>query len=269
MNERKPLYSLWRQEWAEINQHGSEKFNCWLNRVDSYGWTYLNRAVLRIHRYEEWYCSLRTLTDFSDHNWAMGSYLNDVTRLDESPEVNDTLVSFALDVLEKPQEYNLSPIIMAARCGADLNLPDAFGWRPLHLAIRYQRASAIIHLVEEGADPNAFAKIKINGEFVNWTPLHMAAGFDLLHARNIIHYLVSHGADLSLKDHLGRTPYMLAKELGHKRAENAILRKMSKQSKHKLLTKLDVISQDVALFFASKKRKKMDLNKKQGKERES
>lgn len=268
MNERKPLYSLWRQEWAEINQHDSEKFNCWLNRVDSYGWTFLNRAVLRIHRYEEWYCSLRDLTDFSDDNWAVRNYFRDVIKRDKPPKVNDALVSLALDVLEQ-QKHSLSPIIMAARCGADLNLPDAFGWRPLHLAVRYQRASAIVQLVEEGADPNAFAKIKINGEFVNWTPLHMAAGFDLLHARDIIHYLVSRGADLSLKDHLGRTPYMLAKELGHKRAENAILRRMSKQSKHKLLTKLDVISQDVALFFASRKREKMARNKRQGKEREN
>lgn len=218
-------------EWEEL-----KKAPAVCNLLIDQGWSLLGLAVLDTEKKNEWGMSLSN--HISPQEYDLG------------------------DELLHPEKYgNYSYVKKLLESGADPNIRDAFGWMPLHLAVRYERALAMVQLLAGGADPNAFAEVKIDGELVKWTPAHMVAGFNLKNSYEIIPYLIEHGADLSLKDHLGRTPYMLAKELRHRYAENAISESML--SKNKLSDKLNVAVQDVIIFFASRKRRKAGPDRRQ------
>lgn len=87
----------------------------------------------------------------------------------------------------------------------DVNIANASGWAPLHVATRSGSFDLVKTLVENGhADYN---KCDFNG----WTPLHLASngGFD-----NIVRYLVDKGSDVNQPTSNGVTPLSLACKFG-------------------------------------------------------
>ena len=108
-------------------------------------------------------------------------------------------------------------VAVLADRGADLHLPSkspfARGNTPLHAAIAHGSLGAAAVLIAHGADVNAR---QLEGGL---TPLHIAAyqaGPDAARA------LLAAGADAGVKDDNGRTPAVLAEELGNRDTHAAL-----------------------------------------------
>ena len=89
--------------------------------------------------------------------------------------------------------------------GVDVNIRNGNDWTPLHYAIVHSDPSVLMALVK--ADANLEAQTDIG-----LTPLHMAAGFDVVPTMTNI--LLDAGANPNSRDHQGRTPLHLAAGLG-------------------------------------------------------
>ncbi|AVP87777.1 hypothetical protein phytr_8450 [Candidatus Phycorickettsia trachydisci] len=95
---------------------------------------------------------------------------------------------------------NLEVMETLIRAGADVNLPEPTGYRPLHYAICVQDTNAVNILIKAGADTNVKQK---HGK----TPLHLAVTKDNL---EIINILIKGGADIESHDKNGDTPLKTA-----------------------------------------------------------
>lgn len=89
--------------------------------------------------------------------------------------------------------------------GARLNAISQAGTQPVHDAALGDNAEVIRELVKQGADVNARTRDEIQ------TPLHIAAAMGKMKA---IEALVALGADLTIKDSEGRTPFDAAERAG-------------------------------------------------------
>ncbi len=95
---------------------------------------------------------------------------------------------------------------MLLNAGANINARNKEGETPLFWAVRKCHAHVVEVLLAQNADINAAESNNLR------TPLHEA----VLHGhREITGMLQAKGADLALKDKLGRTPLTIAVELGH------------------------------------------------------
>ena len=86
--------------------------------------------------------------------------------------------------------------------GADVNLANLAGAAPLHFAASQGNLELVKALVDQGADVNL--QTKTNGG----TALSAAADAD---SKEVIEYLLQHGADKTIKDRSGKTPVTYAK----------------------------------------------------------
>ncbi|PHH70989.1 hypothetical protein CDD82_6806 [Ophiocordyceps australis] len=97
-----------------------------------------------------------------------------------------------------------------ARCMA-----NAKGVSALHLAARFGLSDCLSLLVEHGADANA-------ADVERFTPLHHAVSGEGPR-EDVVEALLGAGADLELRDKDGRTPLMLAVQLGQPRMLHLLL----------------------------------------------
>lgn len=90
--------------------------------------------------------------------------------------------------------------------GANPNLADKGGYTPLHLAASNNHAAIVEHLIKQGALVDA--REHTNG----WTPLLWAAKRG--HSDSVSK-LLELGANPTVTDFQGKTPYARAEQLGH------------------------------------------------------
>ena len=99
-----------------------------------------------------------------------------------------------LDAVHEGREQDVKDLIKA---GADVNVADACGRRPLHDAAMNGHIAIVKHLIERGANLNVYE----NKEEL--TPLHLAAVHGHL---SVVKDLIEAGADVDITDAYERTP---------------------------------------------------------------
>lgn len=100
--------------------------------------------------------------------------------------------------------------------GAPLGASTGIGRTPLHWAAFHGDAPICAFLLEAGADPKAAME---GGR----TPLHEAAFWSDEHSAGIFRSFADAGADLDVRDALGRTPLSIACSHGNASAARALL----------------------------------------------
>jgi uncharacterized protein len=83
--------------------------------------------------------------------------------------------------------------------GVDPNSADGDGWSALHYAAAAGHGEVVKTLIE------AEANLNVRANKYGWTPLHFAAGAD--RSRDVAIELLNAGADATLTDSVGRTPF--------------------------------------------------------------
>lgn len=100
---------------------------------------------------------------------------------------------------------NLALVKLLLSQGADVNSDEGAGFAALHYAANKGHAEVVKVLIDVGAD------LKAQSNKVGWTPLHFAAvegrGLDAAIA------LLNAGADATLTDSMGRTPFDMSNGL--------------------------------------------------------
>lgn len=110
-----------------------------IDAVDSRGQTALMQAVKYGH------------VPIAKRLIASGANVNHVNTTDEG----DTVLTLALnpnELFEPPSPQVLTALL---RAGADPNMPNAGGWRPLHLAAHHENDKLVRVLLDAGANPKA------------------------------------------------------------------------------------------------------------------
>jgi ankyrin repeat protein len=140
----------------------------------------------------------------------------------QSPDMIEALIKAGADPNREDPEFGLTPMDYVAQTGsldslkrlaeggAKINPPTSW-LTPLQAAVGARRMDMVEYLVSHKADVNARDN---NGS----TALHHLVVGGLLAPKNaaaptaVCKYLLAHGADPSIADKKGRTPYELAKE---------------------------------------------------------
>lgn len=98
-----------------------------------------------------------------------------------------------------------------AAVAADVDIPDARGFTPLHIAASAGHARSVAALLAHGA--RADARSRCRGAYDGCTALHCAVAAG--HAE-VVDVLLAAGADPDARDECGYTALHLASELGHR-----------------------------------------------------
>jgi ankyrin repeat protein len=115
------------------------------------------------------------------------------------------------------EEGNSEIIAALMEAGADVNAPDDGGWTPLHVAAREGPPASVSALIQAGADVNARTRDRAAGA----TPLHFAANPEIIAA------LIKAGADINARIigevFAGATPLHIAAQSGSPADVEALL----------------------------------------------
>ncbi len=131
------------------------------------------------------------------------------------------------NIADKSKPQNFSTKNQLTR-NNNIDAKDENGWCALHRAAQAGQFNEVMHLIEQGANPNAIRDIPttvmeaIGGgilslsleETSGWTPLHCAVKEGHL---QIVEILIKAGADVSVKDNFGLTPLHKVVNTGHKK----------------------------------------------------
>ncbi len=95
---------------------------------------------------------------------------------------------------------DIEAIRSAIDSGYDINLPDQWGFLPVHRACANHQKEIVALLIERGSKVHTTATD-------NWTPLHLAS---ISGAVNCLALLVERGANVNAEDKNGQTPLHLS-----------------------------------------------------------
>jgi ankyrin repeat protein len=98
--------------------------------------------------------------------------------------------------------------------GADVNARDSIGWTALQAASRYGQADVVGLLLNHGADVNAMNQDQ-------WNALHLAV-FDSSPFETV-KTLLEKGADVHVRNDIGRTPFQTATRSGDRKLMQLLL----------------------------------------------
>ena len=112
---------------------------------------------------------------------------------------------------------NEKAVICLIESGLNVDVPGLWDTTPLHVAVSNGHETIVKILLERKANPNSKSKNL-------WTPLHRAV---LTDNENIIRTLVKYSADITAKNIIGDTPYVLAQKQKHTKAAE-VLREITK-----------------------------------------
>jgi hypothetical protein len=114
-----------------------------------------------------------------------------------------------LRMAEEPFRDNYAPITeRLVRAGASLKIANGDGWLPLHVCAMWDNVPYASVLLRLGAEVNAFDH---NGETAL---IYTCSSFNRPPCEAMIRLLVEHGADISLPDPKGDTPFKILEKNG-------------------------------------------------------
>ena len=143
-------------------------------------------------------------------------------RLDDLKELFAQNRSMKGTLVAASSAHDPHPLVQAkvirwlVEAGVPVNETDKNGVTPLHRAVRFRSLAAVRQLIALGADVNAIDKRSKS------TPLHRVATHtgapETADKREITleiaHELLSHGANLKIKNKRGKVPFDYVQELG-------------------------------------------------------
>jgi ankyrin repeat protein len=125
-------------------------------------------------------------------------------------------VAYGDVALIKADEHGNDDIIeYLIREGADVNVPNYYGVTPF-IGFCWEGQLELVKLAaKHGGDVNSSfeAKVGDGAGMKNFSPFQAAVAYG---RRDVVAFLLSHGADPKAKDYKGRSPVELAESKGHK-----------------------------------------------------
>lgn len=174
--------------------------------ASNFSWTLLHAAVQSKNRKALEMCTV--LIDYG-------------AEIDPKDSEGNTPLHFAVNRVSRqglPSSVYRGIIDLLLANGANVSSVNRVGATPLHLAsIQGADLSTVEKLIQKGANINARAS-KEGGKF---TPLHGAASAG---RRDLVEFLLKHGANPNLKDGRNLTPPEIAKQQGHQSTVRAFNR---------------------------------------------
>jgi ankyrin repeat protein len=117
--------------------------------------------------------------------------------LKEHPDVNEQSQTGETAIAIAVRQGLVAEVQKLLRLGADVNLPDAQGRTPLHIATETDRTGTVVQMLL-----NAGSRVDDNNN-LGQTALHIALAAN---NRPVVMSLLSHGAAMTVKDGRGRVP---------------------------------------------------------------
>ncbi len=134
--------------------------------------------------------------------------------LEDGSHVNERDTEHVTPLIYASGRGRIEVAKLLIKYGADVNARDRNGWTALQAASRYGHADVVCLLLNHSADVNAMQQDQ-------WTALHLAlmsgTSFETVKA------LLEKGADVHVRDDIGRTPFHLATRLGDRQIMQLLL----------------------------------------------
>ena len=139
--------------------------------------------------------------------------------LNHGADINCTDVHHRTPLMYSAWRGDEAVMSLFLQSGADIKLCDLSGNNALQEAVQKSRDGTSRLLLDAGIEPDA--RNSING----YTSLHIAAKYEDI---TLINILLSHGADPTKQNYLGKSPIQLAASRGHEKSTQLLLDAVAK-----------------------------------------
>lgn len=164
-------------------------------------------------------------------------------------DMNTLLNAFLFSIAKMEDQDLVSITKILINSGESVNKKNTMGLNALHLAIEVKNKDLIKFLIED-------TDVDINAKSTaGFTPLHFGAMF-FRDQPDVIELMIQKGADLHSKNHVGQTPYHLAKQFHNKDVATCLLAHGAEDIENpykkddKILTKLFSNERRGNIFFS-------------------